>query len=998
MKRDYLEKPDVTVTLKCNQRCLFCPRAMLEHIAAKSIKSLDEKLIRIREKGERVVLTGGEVTILSEFFEIISRCKKLGFKEIAVISNGRKFSNHDFAVKTINSGVSEICVTVYDLREEVHDGITGVKGSLFETMAGIDNLLKIKSSRAMPDFVFRINTVLCSRNASGMENLIKYFHRAGISSILVADVVLSDSFDEPLDYRVARKIAESILSESFSENFSVVFRGFPLCIFKEIENISLEGDMKPAPVRAEVQNINTASTSQIKLDKYFANFYSNFLKVKACSECFYKDACPGVQKKYLTRFGEEIFSPIKNIQKHISIDESGKDRERTKWEVEKFIKERDESFRLEVTPTTACQLRCSYCKVKLSGKISPEWVMDASVDLILSCDSKKTELQFFGGEPLIRFDEVKRTILRAEKIARDKNKEILFTITTNGLLLNKEKLEFLKNFNVRILFSMDGGFKVQSPYRFRQMKNPSRLQLVMERNLETLMVSGIPYFVNMVVLPQSVEMMEESFDFFCRKGIAKIQICYAGGIIWEEEKIDLFCNSLERIARLSVEGKEKGIPELQNIGSQVEPSILSDELIVDVDGTIYGDPAIFMEKSFPGLRKQMKVGRVGDVKQLEGLRRSRRENLHLFKTFYKPLSRTAKMIESQLKLGLKVHEVLLPFERNIVKRNLSIAENQKGIMVSTGLELDNVRNRISDRNPLLEKIFRKGFVEQMEFIRKRPQVMNIPVLHIENECVSDCIFCKRKPLIPTPMEKIIEILNTRGDDCLNRLGLIGNEPLAHPQILKIIEEARKRGFCAFEVLSSGYFLSDEKFVKELVKLGVDVFSIPLFSVSSEIHDTITGKEGSHSQTLRGIENAIKNGAKVFVHSNLLLQNIWEIQKIEEEVTLRMKLPFCVIPVRPKTANAPYSKVAPSYKKMVEILRGNTKSLAGFPLCILQKIQQPHLISSSAISSLLKLYLIDQPFIKPESICGDCSLRKNCVGTFYEHIRVYPEDREILKCL
>ena len=83
---------DVTVTLRCNNACLFCPRTTLRHVKLRDAEELVPRLEEIRKHSERVTLSGGEVTILPGFVELVALCRELGFSDIAMITNGRKLA------------------------------------------------------------------------------------------------------------------------------------------------------------------------------------------------------------------------------------------------------------------------------------------------------------------------------------------------------------------------------------------------------------------------------------------------------------------------------------------------------------------------------------------------------------------------------------------------------------------------------------------------------------------------------------------------------------------------------------------------------------------------------------------------------------------------------------------------------------------------------------------------------------------------------------------
>jgi uncharacterized protein len=100
-----------------------------------------------------------------------------------------------------------------------------------------------------------------------------------------------------------------------------------------------------------------------------------------------------------------------------------------------------------------CNLNCSYCGVdKWSKKsIDPDLCVQEFWNLREKYPDEKIQVDFFGGEPLLHLDLVKKII---EKIKNDKN--IKFFMPTNALLLNENIVEYLNENNVEVKISFDG--------------------------------------------------------------------------------------------------------------------------------------------------------------------------------------------------------------------------------------------------------------------------------------------------------------------------------------------------------------------------------------------------------------------------------------------------------------------------------------------------------------------------------------------------------------
>jgi len=120
-----------------------------------------------------------------------------------------------------------------------------------------------------------------------------------------------------------------------------------------------------------------------------------------------------------------------------------------------------------------CNLRCAYCfadtgdfslttRSLLSfevGKAALDW-------LVARSGSRRTlEVDFFGGEPLMNFPVVRRLVAYGRTLESASGKRFLFTITTNGLALDDENIEFINREMHNVVLSIDGRPEVHDRMR-----------------------------------------------------------------------------------------------------------------------------------------------------------------------------------------------------------------------------------------------------------------------------------------------------------------------------------------------------------------------------------------------------------------------------------------------------------------------------------------------------------------------------------------------------
>ena len=151
-----------------------------------------------------------------------------------------------------------------------------------------------------------------------------------------------------------------------------------------------------------------------------------------------------------------------------------------------------------------CNMCCKYCfagEGEYSGdrSLMSFEVGKRALDFLIeqSGSRKNLEVDFFGGEPLLNFDVVKQLVAYARSIEKEKGKNFRFTLTTNGVLLDDEVMEWANKECYNVVLSLDG--RKETNDRMRRTRNdkgtydlilPKFQKMAKERNQQGYYIRG----------------------------------------------------------------------------------------------------------------------------------------------------------------------------------------------------------------------------------------------------------------------------------------------------------------------------------------------------------------------------------------------------------------------------------------------------------------------------------------------------------------------------
>jgi MoaA/NifB/PqqE/SkfB family radical SAM enzyme len=382
----------------CNNRCAFCMSSMNRdgHEPWAELERVKEELRHFRAGGCRSAgFLGGEPTVYPGIVESIAYAKSLGYDRISLCTNGTRLSDPAFCGALAKAGLTRVTLSVHSHRAEVEDGVmTGVPGNLARKLAGIRNLLALRAEGRLPGNI-ALNPVLCRPNLDEMEDYIAFFSSRGLDDIRFnyiwpqgearGDRRWIPSFEEAMP-----KILRVMLRSEKRPRGHLTFGGIPKCalLLAGVKGPLLEHLAAKYLDEAGFDpdnDVSMATRGGPMPDRFvWQEKKKETLKAKGpeCARCAHRARCEGVWGSYADLYGFGELTPLAGDGPVLAESHEGH-------------VGRD----LLIRTTFACNQRCAFCFVPMTGKGAAMDEIERALDAQARRSGPRGELTLSGGEP-----------------------------------------------------------------------------------------------------------------------------------------------------------------------------------------------------------------------------------------------------------------------------------------------------------------------------------------------------------------------------------------------------------------------------------------------------------------------------------------------------------------------------------------------------------------------------------------------------------------------
>ena len=218
-----------------------------------------------------------------------------------------------------------------------------------------------------------------------------------------------------------------------------------------------------------------------------------------------------------------------------------------------------------------CNLNCDYCFASQGKYHGERAVMSFEVgkralDFLVENSGKRRNLEvdFFGGEPLMNFDVVKQLVAYARSIEKEKNKNFRFTLTTNGMLIDDDVIDFANREMSNVVLSLDGRKEIHDRHRVDYAGKGSFDRIVPKFQKLVESRGGKNYYMRGTFTHENPDFLED-IKVMLDLGFSELSmepvVCPEGDPAeLTREDLPIVLDQYEKLAELMIEREREGRP------------------------------------------------------------------------------------------------------------------------------------------------------------------------------------------------------------------------------------------------------------------------------------------------------------------------------------------------------------------------------------------------------------------------------------------------------
>lgn len=292
-------RADLKTGYDCNSNCVFCVIGDKLFTGDRSFEDCVEELKLSRATCEDVVFTGAEVTIRPDFLRLVAAARLLGYRNIQIQTNGRRFAYLDFCKAAIAAGANEFSPSIHGHIAKLHDGLTRSEGSFEQIVSAIRNL------RTLGQRIVT-NTVATRQNMKHLPALARLLVELRVDQFQIA-------FPHPTGHAatyfngVVPRMSElaphlrAALQVGLDAGMRCMAEAIPYCQLPGLESLIAELHIPPTEIVYDGFVVPDYKHDRMERGK---------TRFTQCATCRFEPMCEGPWREYPEQVGFDEFQPV----------------------------------------------------------------------------------------------------------------------------------------------------------------------------------------------------------------------------------------------------------------------------------------------------------------------------------------------------------------------------------------------------------------------------------------------------------------------------------------------------------------------------------------------------------------------------------------------------------------------------------------------------------------------------------------------------------------
>ena len=297
MKRDCCE---IILNHACDLRCGFCSQADFDPGAVLRPADAVRRIYEAKKAGfTRLGFSGGEALLRRDLAPLVKAARRVGFKAVRLQTNGMRLADAALAARLVRSGLTVCKFTFAGHTPRLHDRLVGKTGAFKKSLAGLDNMLRLKTAAG-------VNLLVTRANYRALPKTLEFFMGRGVANFVLIYPIHTGAMARAGRLRVSLPQAAPFIAKALRAadkaglGREVKALNVPPCLLPGFEN-SAAGLYKFNTV------VVAASGEARDLDACTA---ADREQGPPCARCYFRKACRGVDRNYWRLFGWAGFRPV----------------------------------------------------------------------------------------------------------------------------------------------------------------------------------------------------------------------------------------------------------------------------------------------------------------------------------------------------------------------------------------------------------------------------------------------------------------------------------------------------------------------------------------------------------------------------------------------------------------------------------------------------------------------------------------------------------------